>query len=107
MGQPFMLAATYGSLKYLRDYGFKTFSDCWDESYDMMSDSIERMNKIIEVMGDIVSLPQIKKEKILKQAREIAVYNQQHFFSKEFQDQVITELKNNLKTAYSQLTTKS
>jgi hypothetical protein len=107
MGQPFLLAGTYGSLKYLRDYGFKTFSTCWDESYDMMSDSIERMNKIIEVMGDIVGLSPIEKEEMLEQAREIAVYNQQHFFSKEFQDQVITELKNNLKTAYAQLTTKS
>jgi hypothetical protein len=107
VGQPFILAGTYGSLKYLRDYGFQTFSDCWDESYDMMSDSTERMNKIIEVMGDIASMPLDKKEEMLEQAREIAVYNRQHFFSKEFQDQVITELKNNLITAYSQLTLKS
>lgn len=107
MGQPFILAGTYGSLKYLHGYGFKTFSTCWDESYDMMSDSLDRMNKIIEVMSNIVSMPPDKKDCMLEQAREIAVYNQQHFFSKEFQDQVITELKNNLKTAYSQLTPKS
>lgn len=107
MRQPFIVAGTYGSLKYLRDYGFKTFSDCWDESYDMMSDSIERMNKITEIMGDIVSMPQIEKEKMLEKAREIAVHNQHHFFSADFQDQVIAELKNNLKTAYAQLTTKS
>ena len=107
MGQPFILVATYGSLQYLRKYGFKTFSGCWDESYDIMTNSIERMNKITEVMKNIVSLPQIKKEEMLEQAKEIAVYNRQHFFSKEFQDQVIIELKNNLKTAYAQLTSKS
>ena len=107
MGQPFMLASTYGSLKYLRDYGFKTFSNCWDESYDMMSDSLERMNKIIEVMNDIVSMPPNKRDRMLEQAREIAVYNKQHFFSAAFQDQVINELKNNLTIAYAQLTPKS
>jgi hypothetical protein len=107
MGQPFILAGTYGSLKYLRDYGFKTFSDCWDESYDMMSDSLERMNKIIEVMGDIVSMHPDQRDRMLEQAREIAVYNKKHFFSKEFQNQIINELKTNLKIAYAQLTTKS
>ena len=107
LGQPFILAGTYGSLKYLREYGFKTFSDCWDESYDMMSDSIERMNKIIEIMSNIISMPPDKKEQMLEKAREIAVYNKQHFFSPAFQDQVINELKNNLKTVYTQLTPKS
>lgn len=107
MGQPFMLAGTYGSLKYLRDYGFKTFGDCWDESYDMMSDSLERMNKIIEVMSNIVSMPANKRDEMLVQAREIAIYNKKHFFSHEFQTQVVAELKNNLKIAYDQLTPKS
>jgi len=100
MGQPFILAGTYGSLKYLRDYGFKTFSDCWDESYDMMSDSIERMNKIIEVMKDIVSMHPDKREKMLVQARAIAEYNKQHFFSEEFEKNVNLELTQNLTQAF-------
>jgi hypothetical protein len=107
MGQPFILAATYGSLAYLRSYGFKTFSDCWDESYDMMSDSIERMNKITDVMSNITSMPPSKRDAMVKQAREIAVYNKQHFFSAAFQNQIVIELKNNLKIAYAQLTPKS
>lgn len=96
MGQPFILAGTYGSLEYLRDYGFKTFSDCWDESYDMMSDGIERMNKIIEVMSDIVSMPTSKREEMLVKARSIADYNKQHFFSDKFQTQISKELRDNL-----------
>jgi hypothetical protein len=107
MGQPFILAGTYGSLKYLRDYGFKTFEDCWDESYDMMSDSIERMNKITEVMSNIISMPKHKRESMLERAREIAEYNRRHFFSDEFQTYLLDELKNNLRRALHQLQTQN
>jgi hypothetical protein len=107
MGQPFILAATYGSLKYLREYGFKTFSDCWDESYDLMSDSIERMNKITEVMSNISCMLPAERDAMLERAKEIAVYNKQHFFSNTFQQTINNELKHNLKTAYTQLTPKS
>jgi hypothetical protein len=103
MGQPFILAGTYDSLKYLRGYGFKTFSDCWDESYDMMSDSIERMNKIVQIMGDIVSMPSDKKANMLTRAQDIADYNKKHFFSKEFQKIVENELVNNLTQAFVEL----
>jgi hypothetical protein len=96
MGQPFILASTYGSLQYLRQYGFKTFSDCWDESYDMMSDSLERMNKLTDVMSNIVSMPPDKREEMLKQAQLIAEYNKKHFFSDKFQTQVSKELRDNL-----------
>ena len=101
--QPFILAGTYGSLKYLRDYGFKTFSDCWDESYDMMTDSIERMNKITDIMSNIISKPADKQAEMLARAQAIADYNQQHFFSEAFQNQIIQELKNNLHTGLVQL----
>lgn len=103
IGQPFILAGTYGSLKYLRDYGFKTFADCWDESYDMMSDSVDRMNKIVEVMGDIVSMQKDKRNKMLERARVIAEYNKQHFFSEEFNNLIRTELVNNLTQAFDEL----
>lgn len=103
MGQPFILAGTYGSLKYLREYGFKTFSDCWDESYDMMTDSLERMNKIVEVMKHIESMHPDEKEKMLIKAQYIADYNKKYFFSKNFQQIINTELVDNLTQALREL----
>lgn len=103
MGQPFILAATYGSLKYLREYGFKTFADCWDESYDMMTDSVDRMNKIIEIMKHLASIHPDDKEKILTKARSIADYNKQYFFSKNFQQIINSELVDNLTQALNEL----
>jgi hypothetical protein len=52
-------------------------------------------------------MPPSKRDAMVKQAREIAVYNKQHFFSAAFQNQIVIELKNNLKIAYAQLTPKS
>jgi hypothetical protein len=39
-GKPFMLVATAGSLKYLRSYGFETFGNLIDESYDLETDPV-------------------------------------------------------------------
>ena len=105
MGQPFILAGTPNSLKYLRNYGFKTFADCWDESYDMMTDSLERMNKITDVMSNIIGMPYSKREEMLVRARAIAEYNKQYFFSDEFQNLITNELKQNLKLAFDKLET--
>ena len=33
----------------MRELGFKTFSDFWDESYDETPDHAERLRKIVEV----------------------------------------------------------
>lgn len=103
MGQPFILAGTYGSLKYLHEYGFKTFADCWDESYDMMTDSVERMNKITDIMSNIISMSKDKREQMLVKARAIAEYNKQHFFSDKFQKLIQTELSTNLDIALKEL----
>jgi hypothetical protein len=105
MGQPFILAATYGSLKYLQEYGFKTFSDCWDESYDMMSDSVERMNKIVEIMKQIVNWSDAEREIKIAQAQKIADYNKKYFFSKKFQSIILAELTHNLTQGLAKLET--
>jgi len=99
IGQPFLLVATHGSLAYLRAYGFKTFSDIIDESYDTIVDPIARLNAIVKVMADIAAWDdQLRFEKMNK-LHDIAKYNRSHFFSDCFTNQVIDELKFNLTTA--------
>ena len=97
-GQPFILAGTHGSLEYLRKYGFKTFSNVWDESYDDIVNPEERLYAITDLMKQI-SCWGAGQEKKLAKARAIAEYNRQHFFSQEFFDRVVNELKTNLKYA--------
>ena len=98
LGQPFILAGTAGSLEYLRSYGFKTFDECWNESYDLETDPQYRLVAITDLMKHIADGgPKIYTNKII-QALAIANYNRQHFFSKEFFNQVVDELKINLKS---------
>jgi hypothetical protein len=95
-GQPFILAGTHGSLKYLRSYGFKTFMHVWDESYDEIENAEHRLICIADLMKEIINWePKVREQKML-QAQNIADYNRRHFFSRDFFDQVITELKTNL-----------
>jgi hypothetical protein len=102
-GQPFILAATHGSLEYLRSYGFKTFSDVWDESYDLEEDPEVRLAWIVKLMRHIADwAPDVRERKMLE-AQAIANYNRQHFFSKEFFNLVTEELKTNLKSASIEL----
>lgn len=102
-GQPFILAATHGSLEYLRSYGFKTFSDIWDESYDLVEDPAERLLQIAELMKQISNWDSGTRENKMAQARAVAGYNRQHFFSEQFTDQVGAELKINLTRAFTEL----
>lgn len=52
---PFILVAGPGALQHLRELGFKTFSDFWDESYDTEYDPGERISKIRNVFETIGS----------------------------------------------------
>ena len=103
MGQPFVLAATAGSLEYLRSYGFKTFDDVWDESYDLVEDPAERLIQIAELMKYISTWLPHQRERNIAEAQAIADYNRQHFFSKEFFNLVTDELTANLTTALAEV----
>jgi hypothetical protein len=102
-GQPFILAGTHGSLEYLRSYGFKTFGDVWDESYDQVEDPAERLIQIAELMKYISNWTPEQRTNKLAQAQAITDYNKKHFFSKEFFDLVTEELQTNLKAGLEEL----
>jgi hypothetical protein len=95
-GQPFLLAATHGSLEYLRGYGFKTFSSVIDESYDTIEDPVCRLEAIVNTMKTISEWSDTERRENMTLLNEIADYNQTHFFSGEFFNIVVTELKTNL-----------
>jgi hypothetical protein len=97
-GQPFILAATAGSLGYLRSYGFKTFDSVFDESYDTISDPVERLDAIVNLMNNIKNSP--NRLEMYQQLQAIADFNQQRFFSDEFHQQVVEEFKQNFSDAF-------
>ena len=101
--QPFILAATHGSLQYLRDYGFQTFHGIWDESYDLIEDPAQRLQAISELMTQINDWSPDTRHQKLSQAQIIADHNRAWFFSQEFSALVLDELCKNLQRGFEEM----
>ena len=64
MQQPFIIQKVCkGSLEYLRRYGFKTFAEFWDESYDEADDST-RTYEIGKLLESINTMSQKEKAQL-------------------------------------------
>jgi hypothetical protein len=100
MEQPFILFAGPHSLKYMQEYGFQTFSSCWDESYDTIENSSERYQALIEVIKSLNAMPSKEFKRILQRAKIIAINNKEHFFSNKFETQMLNELHKNFNQAF-------
>lgn len=55
--RPFILGAPPKTLQFLKEEGFKTFSDFWDESYDDCYDHEKRLFKIFDLIDKINETP--------------------------------------------------
>jgi hypothetical protein len=98
-GKPFMLVATAGSLKYLRSYGFETFGNLIDESYDLELDTVARLTAVTREMSRISSLNPKDKVVLWNQLHQIAERNKQRFFSAEWQASIVQEYVDNMNQA--------
>jgi GTPase involved in cell partitioning and DNA repair len=94
-----MLVAPAGSLKYLHSYGFETFGNVIDESYDLETDPVARLNAVIREMSRISSLAASDKIVLWNQLHLLAARNKQRFFSAEWQASVVQEYVDNMNHA--------
>jgi hypothetical protein len=97
-GKPFILAATPGSLQYLRKYGFQTFGNLIDESYDQITHAPTRLRAIIQEMERIADLDTNARHQLYQQMHKIAKQNKHHFFT-NLQQQVMSEYIENINHA--------
>ena len=85
---PFIILGCSGSLKKLKEIGFKTFSDWWDESYDECENDNQRIQKIFEIVKYICSLSMDEIQKIYIEMIPTLKHNQnlyQKMTDKKFQ----------------------
>lgn len=97
--KPFLLLSTPGALGYLRSYGFRTFHDIIDESYDLETDPVQRMMRVTEVMEHIRQLSTVERGQMQRAIRDITAYNHQRFFSDAFIQEVWQEFMANFESA--------
>jgi hypothetical protein len=93
---PFVLAGPAHNLKYLREYGFKTFDQWIDESYDDIEDPIERMTAIGHTMETICNKSLEELTEMLREMEPVLRHNYDRFYGHEFLDQCWRELTINL-----------
>ena len=73
--QPFIMMGACGSLKALREQGFRTFDTLWDESYDNETSDTARFFMVLELIQKICAMSPYKKLEISKACKEIVDYN--------------------------------
>jgi hypothetical protein len=76
--QPFILLGAAGSLQHIKDMGFKTFSEFWDESYDFEKDDKKRFKMITDIIKSIASWPDHVKIDFTYAVKNIVDYNVVH-----------------------------
>jgi hypothetical protein len=76
---PFILAGCAYNLAYLRSYGFRTFGDYWDESYDTIEDPVLRIEAIAQVIKTVSELSTQQQMTMLLDMQPILEHNYQLF----------------------------
>lgn len=77
---PFVLVAPAHSLEYMRSYGFKTFDGIFDESYDLETDDILRVEKVTRLLKDLDNLNCQERQQIHRACIPIVEHNFRHFY---------------------------
>ena len=83
IGHPWICAANFGYYRDLRNLGFRTFGHVIDESFDLIDNPQDRIDRIVAIVEDLC---QQDLASFLKECYTICKYNQQHL--KEYREQL-------------------
>lgn len=89
MGHPFVVATNRGYYRDLHQLGFRTFGHVIDETFDMIDNDQDRLERIAQVVNDLC---QQDLAEFLDQCYNVCKYNQQHYH--ELRSQVPQEFPN-------------
>lgn len=100
--QPFLLLGAANNLEYFKGYGFKTFSDFWDESYDSINDPGTRVQCVVDIIDRLSKLPRQELTEMKKDMSHILEHNFNHFYH-DFKHIVADEFLANTRTTFENL----
>ena len=92
--RPFVLVAAPGNLAYLRRYGFRTFDQWIDESYDDIMDPDERLDAVCREIERLCSLSIRQLRDLHRDMLPVLQHNKRHFYG-EFRQIIAHELVDN------------
>ena len=76
IGHPFIVASNQGYYRDLHNLGFRTFGHIIDESFDLIENNQDRMDRIVTVVEDLC---QQDLASCLDECYNVCKYNQQHY----------------------------
>jgi hypothetical protein len=80
-GRPFILVGAHQNLKYLRSYGFETFHNWWDESYDDEIDNEIRLKKILAIVQKLCQMSKDDLRQMFYEMHSVIEHNYYHFYN--------------------------
>lgn len=80
--QPFIFVGPPKILEFLKQSGYKTFDSIWDESYDLIENHDERMDKVVNLISELSMLSDKDKIKLCEKIKDIVDYNFNWFITK-------------------------
>ena len=100
--RPFILVAAPGNLAYLKSYGFRTFDQWIDESYDLEPDHYIRIEKITAEIARLCAMDQSALEQMHLEMQEVLEFNFNHFYG-NFKGIIVDELVDNFEHILCQI----
>jgi hypothetical protein len=97
---PFIMVGAAGALRTLREFGFQTFDEFWDESYDDIEDPRQRLYKIVQVCKEIGSWTPEQILDFKRRVKPIVEHNYQMLktnTAKRVADKIRTEMAKRIK----------
>jgi hypothetical protein len=91
---PFMIVGSQYSLEKLKEFGFKTFDQWWDESYDKLPTAKERISRIVRNIEKLSELSLVDLKKTKETMMPILEYNFKHL--ETFKSKDLENLRNNI-----------
>ena len=77
-GRAFMMVNARHSLQKLQEFGFKTFSQWWDESYDSLPTVVDRVEAITKNLAMFQDYEPSQLNRLQQEMLPVLQHNQQH-----------------------------
>jgi hypothetical protein len=97
-GKPFIMVGPSGALAHLHEQGYRTFPEIFDERYDEMPASIEKLKTIVDQIELFTSLPIEEAERRITTIHETLDHNARHFANRNAVERLYQKLVDRRRT---------
>jgi hypothetical protein len=86
--RPFVIFGSVGSIKLIKELGFKTFSNWWDESYDDEPDPEIRFLKAFEIITQVSNMSLDSLKELCIDMQDVLEYNSYYYKNTFFKSEL-------------------